>query len=113
VKKYTISNKQCSKCGGLISWDDYPSTQYPVHVDSGGSKIETGSCPKFRPLPDTIKSSFIPKPKPTGVTKRFKIPNLKSPVTLLFIAALVVGASLPIALLSGTNQNSSDDNNKD
>ncbi len=114
MKKYTISNKKCRKCGGLISWDDYPSTQYPIHVDSEGNKIETGSCPKFRPLPVTNKSSFKPKPtpKPTRMIKRFKIPPLKSPVTLLVITALVVGVSLPIALLSGTNQNAtSDDNN--
>jgi len=111
VKKYTISNKKCSKCGGLISWDDYPSTQYPVHVDSGGNKIETGSCPKFRPLPVANKSIFKLKPKPARVHRRFKTPHLKSPATLIFIAALVVGASVPIALLLGTNQNASDDNN--
>jgi len=111
VKKYTISNKKCRKCGGLISWDDHPSTQYPIHVDSEGNKIGIGSCPKFRPLPVTNKSSFKFKPKPTRVNKRVKIPHLKSPVTLLLIAALVVGASLPIALLLGTNQNAIDEDN--
>ena len=111
MKKYTISNTKCRECGGLISWDDYPSTQYPIHVDSEGNKIIDGGCPKFRPLPVTNKLSFKSKPKPTRIIKRFKIPPLKSPVTLLIIAALVVGVSLPIALLSGTNQNTSDDNN--
>jgi len=110
VKKYTISNIKCRECEGLISWDDYPTTQYPVHVDSEGNKIETGSCPKFRPLLVTNKS-FKLKPKPARVTKRLKIPHLKSPATLIFIAALVVGASVPIVLFLGTSQNVTEDNN--
>ena len=78
MKKYTISNKKCRECGGLISWDAYPSTQYPIHVDSEGNKIDTGSCPKYGLPP--IQQEFSQKPaasykptiKPATRKKSFK-----------------------------------------
>ena len=47
-KKYKISNKPCRTCGGLISFDDYPNTKWPIHVDKNGNIMGNGSCPKFK-----------------------------------------------------------------
>lgn len=57
AKKYQISKTSCNKCGGLISWDEYPNVKYPIHVDSSGNRIGNGSCPSFNNLIYTTKSN--------------------------------------------------------
>jgi len=59
LHQYKISKKRCYRCGGLISWDNYPSQKWPVHVDENGNKIGTGSCPKFRQTTQYYKSSNL------------------------------------------------------
>jgi len=46
-KKYSIANKPCNKCNGLISWDglDKDNPTPPIHVDENGFLIDDGSCP--------------------------------------------------------------------
>ena len=50
-KKYSIANKPCNKCNGLISWDGYSKENptLPIHVDENGFIIEDGSCPEYIP----------------------------------------------------------------
>ena len=50
-KKYSIANKPCNKCNGLISWDEYSKENptLPIHVDENGLIIEDGTCPEYVP----------------------------------------------------------------
>lgn len=50
-KKYSIANKPCNKCNGLISWDgfDKESPTPPIHVDESGFLIDDGTCPEYLP----------------------------------------------------------------
>lgn len=48
-KKYSIANKPCNTCSGLISWDgfDKDNPTPPIHVDKNGLIIDEGSCPDY------------------------------------------------------------------
>jgi hypothetical protein len=44
---YKAAGTLCKKCGGIISWDDFPDNKYPVHIDEEGHIIGDGSCPEY------------------------------------------------------------------
>ena len=46
-KKKDGTPTTCSRCGGLISWDDRPERIYPMHVDDKGHIVGDGDCPMF------------------------------------------------------------------
>ena len=49
MKKFNVSSTRCLRCGGFISWDDFPNPRYPIHVDQEGNKIGDGGCLNFKP----------------------------------------------------------------
>lgn len=122
MKKYTISPKKCRNCGGLISWDDYPATRYPIHVDASGVPIGTGSCPKYHtqiqtqtspvkhniPVKRTtppIRKKPLVKHKTYGKQSSRKSTITVSPALLAIIAiGSIAGVILPFTFISATYQ---------
>lgn len=97
-RKYRISKTVCLKCGGLISWDDYPNPKWPIHVDNTGRKIGDGGCPRFRSQPirsESSSSSLKPISKQTTKARKPINPYIKiaSIVALLSVIPIGIGLS--------------------
>ncbi|MFX0077235.1 MAG: hypothetical protein ACFE96_17460, partial [Candidatus Hermodarchaeota archaeon] len=106
AKKYKISKTVCKQCGGLISWDVYPSLKWPIHVDSSGHKIGNGSCPNFgknivytKSNTSAVNNSHLNKPRHKTKHKTKININPKVGIPLIGILALVIIA-VPIGITS-------------
>jgi endonuclease YncB( thermonuclease family) len=106
ARRYRISKTVCKQCGGLISWDAYPSLKWPIHVDSSGYKLGNGSCPNFGKNivytelnTSTANKTHLKKPRHKTTHKTKININPKVAIPLLGILALVI-VLVPIGITS-------------
>ena len=100
AKKYKISRAKCIRCGGRISWDEYPEIKFSIHVDENGNKIGDGSCPLFQ---KQVIYSKSPEPytRPTIKHKAKIDPNTIIPLVLIGSLLIIL---IPLAINSASNQ---------
>ena len=103
MKKYNVSKTRCLRCGGFVSWDDFPNPRYPIHVDQEGNRIGDGSCPIFKPR---LQSSHI-----NGNKRLLSSKQVNTLALIGIVCILAISIAIGIMMYTYPHEVSSKDDN--